>query len=757
MLPIQVKEPVRHRFNDRTEFRRAVKKYTEKRDYAAAHKFFKGRLRSVEIMWKGHLEKILFLKPSECEHFTETMKEQYKRSIDFTADEKLSRFIDRSEDLYDQMIWLERLSRFQIYAVIGAQQSKLKGTSFALALLMNFVMLISLTSHEDGHGVTAVYTSTRPDIGSGESAGMYYLMLYAGIIQFVLSALVLGFILANRAPLIYRKERKKFELANPHLSPDQLLNLEAFYVDMHGINSFFDSFKGTLQVAVMVGTGLALMILRWDYHISTVPSLFWITAGLWLGGSSMGSLREYYHHTCPGSAASLLFCVLYDVLALPDIMFYAVYLVTAGLGVGFNAPYLYCFHLFDLILMSEVLQNVVRAVTNSTKQLSMTVLLGLFIFYMFAVVAFYFLQGHLVNDSMVNECETLLFCFMTVLHYGLLSGGGISEYMDQIGNELHVRKGTGEAFLQQFLGRFFFDTLFFVIVIVLLMNIIFGIIIDQFGQLRDQQVENERARQSRCFVCGIDKTRFDSDGQKKGIQRGFKMHVASEHNMWDYLFFLVYLRHKPITEYTGAESFLAKCIEEENIEWVPMNKAITLGEREDEQRNMCVSDDHVPCSAARPRPPPSHPALAPPALAPPAPARTHCRLAPTPACPFIHLSSPVHPPPVLGPHHLIYTTRDPPPPPGRRRVEIQLENQSLVLQAYRASHEQRLDRIIQTQDKLLTKVADLQTNMQVIGRCAAASHRLKGCGWVAKLLVLVLPRPCVFLNVFALLFDAVRC
>ena len=46
--------------------------------------------------------------------------------------------------------------------------------------------------------------------------------------------------------------------------------------------------------------------------------------------------------------------------------------------------------------------------------------------------------------------------------------------------------------------------------------------------------------------------------------------------MWDYLFFMVYLRHKPATEYTGAETFLARCIEEESPEWIPVNRAIVL-------------------------------------------------------------------------------------------------------------------------------------------------------------------------------------
>merc|ERR1711871_388661 len=81
---------------------------------------------------------------------------------------------------------------------------------------------------------------------------------------------------------------------------------------------------------------------------------------------------------------------------------------------------------------------------------------------------------------------------------------------------------------------------------------------------------------NRCFVCNVEKSRFDHDGHKKGISNGFRLHITTQHNMWDYLFFMVYLRHKPATEYTGAETFLARCIEEESPEWIPINRSIVL-------------------------------------------------------------------------------------------------------------------------------------------------------------------------------------
>ena len=46
--------------------------------------------------------------------------------------------------------------------------------------------------------------------------------------------------------------------------------------------------------------------------------------------------------------------------------------------------------------------------------------------------------------------------------------------------------------------------------------------------------------------------------------------------MWDYLYFMVYLRHKEETEFSGVESYVAECQIMENLEWLPTKMAMCL-------------------------------------------------------------------------------------------------------------------------------------------------------------------------------------
>ena len=40
-------------------------------------------------------------------------------------------------------------------------------------------------------------------------------------------------------------------------------------------------------------------------------------------------------------------------------------------------------------------------------------------------------------------------------------------------------------------------------------------------------------------------------------------------NVWKYLYFIIYLKNKDSDEYTGVESYVAKCLADESLKWLP--------------------------------------------------------------------------------------------------------------------------------------------------------------------------------------------
>lgn len=53
-------------------------------------------------------------------------------------------------------------------------------------------------------------------------------------------------------------------------------------------------------------------------------------------------------------------------------------------------------------------------------------------------------------------------------------------------------------------------------------------------------------------------------------------HIKKEHNLWQYVFFIIHLNTKDDTDYNGTESFIADKLNADDISWFPFNKAICL-------------------------------------------------------------------------------------------------------------------------------------------------------------------------------------
>jgi len=115
----------------------------------------------------------------------------------------------------------------------------------------------------------------------------------------------------------------------------------------------------------------------------------------------------------------------------------------------------------------------------------MTGLLAIIILYIYATFAFQFiadnyyddtLHGSLLNKRGASVCMSLMHCFLSTLNYGIRMGGGMGEFLPA---QTFIPENRGAFYI-----RFVYDLSFFLLVITILLNVVFGIIIDTFAQLR---------------------------------------------------------------------------------------------------------------------------------------------------------------------------------------------------------------------------------------------------------------------------------
>lgn len=219
---------------------------------------------------------------------------------------------------------------------------------------------------------------------------------------------------------------------------------------------------------------------------------------------------------------------------------YSLWYFTFSIFGNFN-NFFFAAHLLDVAVGFKTLRTILQSVTHNGKQLVLTVMLLTIIVYIYTVIAFNFFRKFYVqeeDEEVDKKCHDMLTCFVFHLYKGVRAGGGIGDEIgDPDGDDYEVY-------------RIIFDITFFFFVIVILLAIIQGLIIDAFGELRDQLESVKEDMESNCFICGIGKDYFDK------VPHGFDTHVQQEHNLANYMFFLMHLINKPDTEYTGQETYV---------------------------------------------------------------------------------------------------------------------------------------------------------------------------------------------------------
>lgn len=306
-----------------------------------------------------------------------------------------------------------------------------------------------------------------------------------------------------------------------------------------------------------------------------------------------------------------------------EFLYHLAYVLTSTLGL-FVHELFYSILLFDLIYREETLFNVIKSVTRNGRSILLTALLALILVYLFSILGFLFLKEDFIMEvdpllqisadpqqaeasqdflkscsadgvsctdetdenavaeeegpSTERACDTLLMCIVTVLNHGLRNGGGVGDVL---------RKPSKNEPL--FPARVVYDLLFYFIVIIIVLNLIFGVIIDTFADLRSEKQKKEEILKTTCFICGLERDKFDN----KTVS--FEEHIKLEHNIWNYLYFIVLVREKNHTDYTGPESYVAHMIKNNNLDWFPRMQAMSLvvTDGDGEQNEMRMLQDKL--------------------------------------------------------------------------------------------------------------------------------------------------------------------
>lgn len=141
--------------------------------------------------------------------------------------------------------------------------------------------------------------------------------------------------------------------------------------------------------------------------------------------------------------------------------------------------------------------------------------------YVFSIWAFNYLRDQYTSTENLDDsfCSELIICFLYTFDLTFKSNGGIGSQLDSLRSNYLDNNPNLPKYSA---ARFFFDNLFTILIVIVMVTIVAGIIIDTFGLLRDNENSKLKDMERICFICGLNKEIFE---RQVDLKKGFSIHI----------------------------------------------------------------------------------------------------------------------------------------------------------------------------------------------------------------------------------------
>lgn len=145
-----------------------------------------------------------------------------------------------------------------------------------------------------------------------------------------------------------------------------------------------------------------------------------------------------------------------------------------------------------------------------------------------------------------------------MLNYGIRSGG-IGDFTTFI---------TLDDL--RYWSHFFFEMLFFFTIILIMMNVINGIIVDTFQELREENNLKAYDQQNVCYICGLNRSNFEILGLK------FEEHNQIDHNLKNYILFLLKIHLTDEHDLNSLDFFVLNAFRNKRLDFFPIMRCLSM-------------------------------------------------------------------------------------------------------------------------------------------------------------------------------------
>ena len=266
-------------------------------------------------------------------------------------------------------------------------------------------------------------------------------------------------------------------------------------------------------------------------------------------------------------------CLFYSLIGRDYVSSLLYMFVISLIGAGMKrGEIVYAFNLLAILDLNQTLKGIARSLVVRGPELGASFLLLIFLVYFYTNLGFFFLNDNFAadieNDIPDNYCLSLSFCFLTNFDAGIRARGGAGDQMVRISFE---RNTPG------YIVRLFYDVTYFLICIIIMIDLVFGIILGTFSEMREEERKHDNDKINHCFLCHVTREVIE----KK--REDFQVHRNKKHYLWNYVEYMIFLKFANYHELNALNSFAKMNLDKKNICFLPSCQDYYDNENEDKE------------------------------------------------------------------------------------------------------------------------------------------------------------------------------
>ena len=270
-------------------------------------------------------------------------------------------------------------------------------------------------------------------------------------------------------------------------------------------------------------------------------------------GKDISSIKRYI----PLIIAEVIIKSIFNFRSL----YYILSIVFICLGLV-SHPFFYCITLLEFVNRIQLMQTVLKAMYEPLGNILITLLMFIILEYLFSLFAISYFTYHFPN---LTDTKNFLKTFMRTIEQTFKQDGGVGTYL----NEELDPDYTDYTVSAYFNVKFFFDLLFFLLILSLIFQLFLSTIIDHFNETRENNENFKEGLETNCSVCGMEREKIEKIHSNN--KNAFEKHITYFHNAFNYIYYLMYLQSTNFKD-SVIENGVWSLHLNKNLSYLPKNK-----------------------------------------------------------------------------------------------------------------------------------------------------------------------------------------